>query len=156
MEPEINQQYGNRIRVRACGLCWHDGRLLMVNHTGLHKGDFWAPPGGGIEFGQTASETVTREFLEETGLQVRPGPYLFSCEFINPPLHALELFFEANYLLGEVKTGIDPETDLQLIREVRWMTSADLKMIPTENLHGIFKHCKNPEDLLKMKGLWSI
>lgn len=156
MESEINQHYGNRIRVRACGLCWHDGRLLMVNHTGLHKDDFWAPPGGGIEFGQTASETVAREFLEETGLQVKPGAYLFTCEFINPPLHALELFFEANYLSGEAKTGGDPETDLQLIREVRWMTAADLKMIPAENLHGIFRHYRNPEDLLKMKGLWSI
>ena len=156
MEPEINSQYGQKVRLRACGLCFNNDKLLMVNHVGLQNGDFWSPPGGGVEFGQTAAQTVIREFEEEAGLIVEAKSYLFSCEFIKFPLHAIELFFEVKYTSGDLKIGVDPETNLQLIKEVRWMSPSEILSLPAINLHGIFRHCKKPEDLLQLKGLWSI
>ena len=82
MDKEVARIYGNKVRVRACGVCWQDDRLLMVNHASLTPTDFWAPPGGGVEFGQSIEEALKQEFIEETGLNITPLEFLFGCEYI--------------------------------------------------------------------------
>ena len=158
MDDLIGRIYGNRVRLRICGICWWNNSLLLVNHSGMRSGDFWSPPGGGIEFGQTVAETLVREFVEETGIKIEPGRFLFTCEFIKHPLHAVELFFEVKYLSGTIKTGIDPELKEgeQIIKNVQWMTVAEIKNHPKEDLHGIFKFCDQPEDIVKLSGFWHI
>ena len=42
MQDESIQQnhfdhYGNRVRVRACGVLWNEGKVLMIKHLGLGK-----------------------------------------------------------------------------------------------------------------------
>src|SRR5688572_10993783 len=129
MESEITRIYGNRLRVRVCGICWDDDRLLLVNHK-MAGGDFWAPPGGGLEFGQHLSDALRREFKEETNLEIELGSFLFGCEFNKAPLHAIELFFEVNAIGGALKTGSDPE--LQLIKEVRFFTPSEIRSLPLQ------------------------
>ena len=126
----------------------------MVNHKLKDNTDFWAPPGGGLEFGQTISETIIREFKEETNIDVTPGQFMFGCEFIDEPLHAIELFFEVVSHSQDVSTGFDPE--LQIILEARFMTSGEIKAMPVKNLHGIFRFCKDVEDLRSLKGFYSL
>src|SRR5688500_13712775 len=109
-ESEIIEKYGNRVRIRVCGLCWKNDHLLMVNHKFLTNGDFWAPPGGGLEFGQSAHDALIREFMEETSVTIKPGKLLFTCELLKPPLHAIEFFFEATYERGDPVVGTDPES----------------------------------------------
>lgn len=137
MDTEIARIYGNRVRVRACGLCYDGDALLMVNHRALRKTDFWAPPGGGVDVGQSLEETLEREFLEETNLRIKAGRFAFGCEFIDPPLHAVELFFHVTRISGELQKGHDPE--LQIIQEVAFLTPAQLLGKPVEHLHGIFR-----------------
>ena len=43
---EVARLYGNRTRIRVCGLCYDRDRLLLVSHRGLGAASFWAPPGG--------------------------------------------------------------------------------------------------------------
>ena len=43
------------------------GRILLHRRTDNGK---WALPGGAIEIGETADQTVVREVLEETGYEV--------------------------------------------------------------------------------------
>lgn len=157
-ESEITQKYGNRVRLRACGLCWKGDDLLMVNHKFLTNGDFWAPPGGGIEFGQSAQEALVREFKEESNLTVIAGRQLFTCEFIKPPLHAVELFFEVFHLEGKLNLGSDPEStpDNQIITSVAYLPYNAILKIPADQRHGIFRFAQTPDELRKLTGFYRL
>jgi 8-oxo-dGTP diphosphatase len=158
MIPEIPEIYANRTRVRACGLCWQDEKLLMVNHQGLTPGNFWSPPGGGIEFGETVQETLVREFLEETGVDILPGQFRFVCEYIQQPIHAVELFFAVSYLKGESRKGSDPECDAghQIITDVKYMPVEEILAIPAHERHGVFRFIKSAADLKSLTGFYRI
>ena len=154
MQPEINNLYGNKIRVRICGLCWREEQLLMVNHRGLAEGDFWAPPGGGLEFGESVEERLREEFRQETGLHVSVGHFRFACEFIKRPLHAIELFFEVTVREGALMKGDDPE--YPIIQDVKFMTPSEIRSTPGSNLHGIFRVVSSPGDLKTLTGFFTI
>ena len=63
--------FSKKVRVRACGILKNEQGILLLKHLGIGPAEFlWAPPGGGVKFGDTLEETVQREFLEETGLTV--------------------------------------------------------------------------------------
>lgn len=154
MDSEIVNIYGNRVRIRVCGLCWQQQKLLLVNHKGLSENSFWAPPGGGVEFGQSLEENLEREFLEETNLSVKIGRFLFGCEFIHAPLHAVELFFETTVIAGTLKPGFDPE--IQLIETANFLTAKQIRDIPANQLHGIFKIAVTPGEFSKLGGFYRI
>lgn len=154
MESEINRIYGNRVRVRVCGLCWTSEGLLMVNHRLADNRDFWAPPGGGIEFGETHAETLIREFGEETNLKIVPGEFLFACEFIDRPLHAIELFFRVTADPSGLRAGSDPE--LPIITDARFLSAAEIASMGPETLHGIFRICPNADELTSLSGFYTL
>ncbi len=131
----VHQQYGNRIRIRVCGICVQDGRILLLNHIGVRENsDFWCPPGGGLQFGETIEECLKREFLEETNTEISVGKFFTVNEFVSPPLHAIELFYEVKIISGIPKKGIDPEMEEQIISDLRWFDFEDLKNIPVHNV----------------------
>jgi 8-oxo-dGTP diphosphatase len=154
MDAEIAKVYGDKVRVRTCGICWKDGRLLMVNHSLVTPTNFWAPPGGGVEFGQSVSETLRKEFKEETGLQITPGNFLFGCEYIQKPIHSIELFYSVTVDSGTLKSGYDPE--LQIIRDVRFLSTEEIQCIPSGELHGIFRLINSPAALNDLRGFFRI
>lgn len=158
MKHKIAEKYGHRTRLRACGLCWKDNDLLMINHSIGSSGVFWAPPGGGVEFGQSVHDALIREFLEETNLTIHPKKFLFACELISHPLHALELFFEAVYVTGTIRLGIDPESpsDQQLIRDVQYLPFDEIKALPVTDRHGIFRFVNTAEELKNLSGFYGI
>ena len=154
MDKDVAKTYGNRVRVRACGICWEHERLLMVNHQGVSEADFWAPPGGGVEFGQSISAALRREMLEETGLVVAIGDFLFGCEFIRDPIHSIELFYNVSVESGSLKTGTDPE--IEIISDVRFLSFDEILKIPAAELHGIFHGLNSPADLKRLQGFFRI
>lgn len=152
---EVLKLYGNRLRLRVCGLYCDGDRLLMVRHRGIGLTDtFWCPPGGGAQFGETAPNALIREFAEETGLEVEIGDMLFVNEFMQPPLHAMELFFLVHVTGGTLRQGVDPEmgANEQIIEEVRFMSFDEIKRYPPEEVHAMFRHCESLDDVFRLRG----
>ncbi len=151
----VTELYGHRLRVRVCGLYREHDRLLMVKHRGVGtSGTFWSPPGGGIEFGETAAMALQREILEETGLVVDAGRLVCVNEFVQPPLHAIELFFEVKRTSGELQVGTDPEmnNNEQIILDVRLMTFEQIKSLPASEVHSLFSRCQSLGELFDLNG----
>jgi 8-oxo-dGTP diphosphatase len=154
MDQEVAKMYGNRVRARVCGLCWSGDLLLMVNHSGLNNSDFWAPPGGGIDFGQTIQTALVKEFQEETGLNIVVKNFLFGCEFVQPPLHSIELFYNVEVRSGTLKIGRDPE--LQIIQDVQYLTFFQIKSLPPDQVHGVFSKVTSASKFKNLTGFFSI
>jgi 8-oxo-dGTP diphosphatase len=155
MEEEINEKFGGKLRIRVCGILVDQNGVLMVRHRGLSAaGYFWAPPGGGMNFGQSAVDCLKQEFKEETGLNITVNDLLFVNEFRDAPLHAIELFFKVEQVGGALKTGFDPElnADRQIIEEVKYFNQVDFKEQDGPQLHSVFRNILQPEQLLNLKG----
>lgn len=130
----------NNVRVRACGILIQNGQILLVGHRGLvAESTFWSPPGGGISDGESARQTVQREIQEETGIEVTVQALFTYSEFIQPPLHALELFFWTEMQGGQLVIGKDPELPdtNQLLTHVAWKTWEEICQLPESQRHPI-------------------
>jgi 8-oxo-dGTP diphosphatase len=145
--------YGGKVRVRACGLLVRDGALLLLRHEGIGPGGhLWSPPGGGVDFGSTAEETVKREFLEETGLQVDVLGFLFANEHLDDIHHAIELFFEVRETGGTLILGSDPEEPHQILTEVAFMDWTQIRLLPPSTVHRMFSTVDSLESLFGLRG----
>jgi 8-oxo-dGTP diphosphatase len=154
MLEEISKVYGKRLRVRVCGLLHDHEGLLLVNHRLPGRTAWWAPPGGGVEFGESLENALVREFGEETNLKIKVGQFAFGCEFLHDPLHAIELFFWVTRVGGVLQAGQDPE--LPLIAAARFMTEQEIASLPRDAVHGILDVAPAKKGLQQLKGFISI
>ena len=135
----INEIYGNKIRIRVCGILVKNNALVLIKHNGIgNTGYLWAPPGGGLEFNEKIEDALKREFKEECNLDIRVKDFLFINEFIEAPLHAIELFY-AVQALDDTQVpilGTDPETPThQIISELRLFNLEMLNNSPQHSIH---------------------
>lgn len=156
---EVIKQYGHHLRTRVTGVLQKDDTLLMVKHVGFGDlGFLWSPPGGGMEYGLSAPENLKREFLEETGLEIEVKEFLFACELLRPPFHAIELFFQVEAVGGELMIGKDPEMtdEYQIIKQVNFLSLDDMAKIPSLGLHKAFHDIGHIDDVIRRKGYHQI
>lgn len=87
--------YKRRINVR--GIIFHEGSLFCQQLT-IGKGgqarDYWCTPGGGMEDGESLTQALHREMVEETGVEPRIGKLLFVQQFHDGTKEQLEFFFQ--------------------------------------------------------------
>jgi 8-oxo-dGTP diphosphatase len=159
MEREIVEAYGNHLRVRICGICIKENKILLIKHKNIGRaGYLWSPPGGGLKFGETVEACLKREFLEETHLSVKIERFLFVHEFVEPPLHAIELFFEVSIVEGKIGLGKDPEMqeNKQILEEIAFLDYANLAQEPKECLHKVLQKISSINEILEIRSFESI
>ena len=152
IKKEIEEKFGSRLRTRVNGILIEDNRILMVNHYMGEGKYFWNVPGGGMKYGSSAAENLTREFQEETGLEISVSDYLFVHEFLHPPLHAIELYFKVKKIGGTMAKGSDPELDQQhqIIADLCFLSVEEIQKIRNEEKHAMFWGIKSVNDV----GIW--
>ena len=82
------------VRTAARAVILRDGELLVVRIR-TQEGEFLVLPGGGQDHGETLTETVRREVLEELGLEVRPLKMVYVREYVgrNHAMHRIHGHF---------------------------------------------------------------
>jgi 8-oxo-dGTP diphosphatase len=105
------------------------------------------PPGGEIEFGESLKKGVSREFREEANISVKVGNLIHVNELIEDLFHAVECYFEVDYLNGKAALGFDPElkADEQIIKDLQWIPIKKLREIPfvPQELLPTLEHWEN-------------
>ncbi|HET9494159.1 MAG TPA: NUDIX domain-containing protein [Chloroflexia bacterium] len=81
--------------LRAVAVIVHNGRALL--HRAVVD-DFWALPGGRVELGEAAADTLRREMREEIGEEVEVGRLLWLVEnffeYMGKRWHEIAFYFE--------------------------------------------------------------
>jgi 8-oxo-dGTP diphosphatase len=154
LKADIIKNFGDKLRIRVCGLYMQNNRLLLLKHhsIGAHH-ILWSPPGGGMDFAENAAQTLVREFEEETGLTAVDYAFGFVHEYVNPPMHAVELFFIITKAEGKAQLGKDPEmTGEQMLQELAFVDLETLNKIPDEQKHFLLRNLKSWDDLMQRTG----
>jgi 8-oxo-dGTP diphosphatase len=126
ISEEIRKVYGNKIRVRVCGVLTFENKILLVNHTGLNSENiFWNFPGGGVEKGERIKDALVREFKEETNIEISIEKMGLMNQIIKNPLHGIELYFKVNASVFNERLGFDPE--LNIISDIKWFSKEELQ-----------------------------
>jgi 8-oxo-dGTP diphosphatase len=97
-------------RIRVAALCTDDaGKLLLISHK---KGEeiYWLLPGGGVNYGETLTDALKREMLEELNISVRVGDIAFVLDSIDPQgsRHVVNINFYCTIEEGEPSVAIHP------------------------------------------------
>ena len=79
--------------IRCRAVIISDGKLLVVKHG--EDFDYYALPGGHLEFGEDAKECLSREIIEELGVKPEIGRLLYVNTFVDKNnTQPMEFFFE--------------------------------------------------------------
>lgn len=80
---------------RVAGICVQDGKVLLQTTTDVDPA--FAFPGGHAAFGETNAQTLTREFKEEIGADIKVGELKWVGEIFFPwgdkPCHQICLYY---------------------------------------------------------------
>jgi ADP-ribose pyrophosphatase YjhB (NUDIX family) len=86
------------------------------DHVLIHRAepdDFWTPPGGRAELGESTRETVAREMREELKVEVEVGRLLWVVEyFFDTPgraFHEVDFYYQTHF---PPSAGVTPATPL--------------------------------------------
>jgi 8-oxo-dGTP diphosphatase len=127
-----SREYPERPLVGVGGVVIHESRALLIKRGSEPLLGQWSIPGGSLEVGETLTEGVARELLEETGLTVRVGPLIEVFERIDasvpertvdgvkrPRYHYVIVDYLCARVSGEARAGGD-------VTDVAFATEEDL------------------------------
>ncbi len=119
-----------RFSLRIYGVLVEAGLLLMTRSIFLGR-EFVNFPGGGVELGEAPLAALRREFLEETGLTVKPQRVLYASEGFHRstqvPMQIVSVYWLVTRGRGALKAAGNGEDVVSLF----W---APLGRIPTREM----------------------
>ena len=124
----------------AGGLVFDErGRVALVRHH-PDRGweDVWAPPGGGLENGETADDGFRREVREETGLEVKDlrVTRIYNNAYEEPEGKRYPFYF-VQFVARAATHELKP--DDEEVREVRWFKALPREMAFREDYVDDFR-----------------
>jgi 8-oxo-dGTP diphosphatase len=124
-----NREYPDHPRVGVGAIVLREGRVLLIRRGAAPAVGLWAIPGGGLRIGETLQQGAEREILEETGIVIRAGAPVFTCDSFERDgegrfrFHYVIVDMAADYVSGEVKAADDA-------LEARWISPAEIRNLP--------------------------
>jgi 8-oxo-dGTP diphosphatase len=115
--PDPSLDYADR--PTAFGLVFHDARLACVR-VDRGEGSYYDLPGGALDGDETEEQALVREFVEETGLTVRPvtriaGAAQYFRKSDGAPVNNTGGFWVAERL------ALDPAAKIEADHELVWL-----------------------------------
>jgi 8-oxo-dGTP diphosphatase len=91
-----------RYGISAAPLITQHNQLLLVNHRKNGHYDFWVPPGGKLQGGESIFDCAQRETMEETGLSVELDRIVYIVEYAEPGYHFCKFFIRCKRFDGSL------------------------------------------------------
>jgi ADP-ribose pyrophosphatase YjhB (NUDIX family) len=97
------------------------GRVLLARRAGDPGEGMWDLPGGFVEEGESAVETLRRELEEETGAEIEPIEFLgaFPDRYGDGGIYTLNLYWTARIVSGDPAPADD-------VAHLRWFAADEL------------------------------
>jgi 8-oxo-dGTP diphosphatase len=96
-------------KITVDGIILSNNLLLLIKRKNNPFKDFWALPGGFIEYNEKSEDAVIREVLEETGLVTRVKKLVgvYSDPNRDPRGHTISIVYEIEIINGKIQSGDD-------------------------------------------------
>jgi len=118
----------NRISFAVKGLIFNKRKFLIVKRNNCNP-DIWELPGGHLEYGESAEETIVREMKEETGLDVKPFKLLDTWDSYLPGRQITGIIYQCKADMYEIKLSNEH-------CDYKWIEFEDDDL---DILHSVFK-----------------
>jgi ADP-ribose pyrophosphatase YjhB (NUDIX family) len=94
------------VRVRVGGILISNDEVLLIAHK-KNNDVYWLLPGGGVDYGESLSEALKREFTEELNIEITVNDPALISDSIDPSgdRHIINIFFLCEYSKGDFMLG---------------------------------------------------
>ena len=122
--------------------------MLLARRAHAPWRDMWCSPGGFCELGEHPAETVVREALEETGLQVEVADYIgtwvdvYSDDPLDPDAGVVNVAYYTATLVSDEPARVDPAE----VSEIGWFSLDALPdaLAPPGTLEAVLATVRSP------------
>ena len=124
----MDREYAGHPMVGVGGIVLNEGKVLLVKRGKQPGYGKWSIPGGMVELGETLSEAIKREVLEECGIEIELTDVVAVLErVIRREDERVRYHYVLVDFLGYWKGGdLQPASD---ILEARWADPADMETL---------------------------
>ena len=123
-------------KVAVIAFIAQDDKILLIQRDVEPGKGFWALVGGFVEIDEHPEETVERETLEETGLEVQVGHVLDVYHL--PDYHTVTIAYTASITGGKINAGDDAA-------DVAWFSKDSLPELFFESTKTLVKLWQNDQ-----------
>lgn len=138
-------------RPTVYGILIEDGKLLLSKQW-----DGYDLPGGGVEIDETIEQSLVREFMEETGMEINvklvvsAESNFFIIPETNRPVNVIVVYFLCEKIsdLGFDKNRLD-EAEKDVIRAPEWIDLDEIENIKLVSTLDTYRHIKKAQEILQ-------